>query len=184
LMGSREKLKVLWRKRAAGTASYLSGEGIVWPWLVIGATVAFAFLAAEALGLQHWVPLANWRLVFEAVAFLNLLVFVVRDVMFLQWCTLTRMKRPLFKGFLYLWLYYAAAGIVASVLALASKPTGGLILGLFTPWQLVAHEGAALPAMYPVYIGMVLQVAVTAFLLTAINRRLSRPAVLVATTAS
>jgi hypothetical protein len=184
LIGSREKLKVWWRKRAAGTARYLSGEGIVWPWLVIGAVVAFAFLAAEALGLQRWVPLANWRLGFEAVAFLNLLVFVVRDVMFLQWCTLTRMKRPLFKGFLYLWLYYAAAGIVASVLALASKTTGDLLLGLFTPWQLVAHEGATLSAMYPVYIGMLLQLAVTAFLLSAINRRLSHPAVLVAATAS
>ncbi len=184
LIGSREKLKVWWRKRAAGTASYLSGEGIVWPWLVIGAAVAFAFLVGEALGLQRSVPLSEWRLGFVSVAFLNFLVFVVRDVVFLQWCTLTRMKRPLFKGFLYLSLYYAAAGIVWSVLALASEPTGGLILGLFTPWQVIAHQSAGFSAMHAAYAGMALQVAVTALLLTAINRRLSRPAVLVAATAS
>jgi hypothetical protein len=184
LIGSREKLKVWWRKRAAGTASYLSGEGIVWPWLVIGAVVAYAFLVAEALGLQRSVPLSDWRLGFEAVAFLNFLVFVVRDVVFIQWSTLTRMKRPLFKGFLYLSLYYAAAGIVSSVLALASRTTGNLILGLFTPWQVITQGSAGFSAMHAAYVGMVLQVAVTALLLTAINRRLSRPPVLVAATAS
>ena len=184
LIGSREKLKVWWRNRAAGTASYLSGEGIVWPWLVIGAGVAFALLGAEALGLRGSVPLSGWHLGFEAVAFLNILVFVVRDVVFLQWCTLTHMKRPLFKGFLYLWLYYGAAAIVSSVTSLASHSTGELLLGLLAPWQALTQQSTSLSMMHASYVGMALQVALTAWLLVAISRRLSRPAVLVAATAS
>jgi ABC-type transport system involved in multi-copper enzyme maturation permease subunit len=184
LIGSREKLKVWWRKRAAGTEGYLSGEGIVWPWLVMGAVVAYALLAAEALGLMRSVPLASWQLGFEAVAFLNILVFVVRDVVFLQWCTLTHMKRPLFKGFLYLWLYYGAAGIIASVTGLASQTTQNVLLGLFTPWLALSQENARFSATHAAYLGIAFQVAVTALLLTAINRSLSRPPVLVAATAS
>ena len=175
LIGSREKLKVWWRNRVAGQESYLSGDGLVWPWLVFGALVAYAMLAAEALGVQRAVPLQNWGLEISGVVLLNILVFIIRDVLFLQWCTLTRLKRPVVKGFLFLWLYYAAAGIISSVCGLASRTAGSLVMGLLTPWQIMGLEDIGLAQAHPSYVGMALQVAVAVFLVTAITRRLSRP---------
>ncbi len=175
LIGSREKSKVWWRNRVAGRQGYLSGTGLVWPWLVIGALVAYAMLAAEALGVQRAVHLQNWRLGFSGVVLLDMLVFIVRDVLFLQWCTLTRLKRPLVKGFLFLSLYYFAAGVISSVIGLASQTAGSLVVGLLTPWQIMVLEDVGLAQAHPSYVGMGLQVAVSAFLVTVITRRLSRP---------
>jgi hypothetical protein len=184
LIGSRERLKVWWRKRLAGKERYFSGDGLVWPWLLIGALVAYVVLGAEALGLQHAVPLSSWRLGFWAVAFLNILVFIVRDVVFLQWCTLTRMKRPLLKGFLYLWLYYTAAGIVAMVMGVASRSAANVVSGLFTPWLILSQESMGLTDVHAAYVGMGLQAVVAAFMVTLIARRLSRPPVPAVATAS
>jgi hypothetical protein len=175
LIGSREKLKIWWRNWTTGHMVYLSTDGLVWPWPAIGAVVAYAFLAAEAFGMQRAIPLASWKLGMSAVIFLDFLVFIVRDVVFLQWCTLTRMKRPLLKGFLYLGLYYFAAGIVSSVISLASKAFGGLLIGLLTPWQMMGLEEVTFVSAHASYVGIALQVAVTFFMVTAITRRLSRP---------
>ena len=174
LIGSREKLKVWWRNMQAGHESFLARNGLVWPWLLIGALVAYAFLAAEALGLQRAVPVSSWRLGISAVIFFDLVVFVVRDITFLQWCTLTRMKRPLLKGFLYLWLYYVAVGIVTSVVGLASQSASALVAGLLTPWQIFGLESVGLASAHPSYVGMALQIAVTFLLITTTTRRLGR----------
>jgi hypothetical protein len=175
MIGSKEKLKIWWRRHQAGEAGNLAAGSLVWPWLIVGAVAAYALLAAEALGLRGAIELADWRLGWAALLLLNFLVFVVRDTLFLQWCTLTRLKRPLLKGFLFLWLYYAAAGIIGGVATMASTTAGNVVVGLLTPWQMLVSERAGLVEAHASYVGMGLQAVVAGFLVLVITRQLSRP---------
>ncbi len=185
MIGSKERLKVWWRQRLAGEVGYLSRDGFVWPWLAMGACVGYALLAGEAFGLSNDnISWREWDLGFSAVLFLNILIFIIRDITFLQWCALTRMKRPLFKGFLYLTLYYVAVAIVGSVMSLASETAGGSILGLFSPWQMMGAHETGLAHVQASYVGMALQAVFAAFLVTLIARRLSRPPVLIPATST
>ena len=134
MLSPREKLRVWWRKHAAGEETYLSESGPPWPWLIPAAVLAYLMLAAEALSLYRLFPVAQWHLGAAALAFLVFLVFTARDILFLQWAILTRMKRPIVKGFLYLWLYYTAAGIVASVLSIAGPAGGRFVSEVLTPY--------------------------------------------------
>ncbi|HET7840043.1 MAG TPA: hypothetical protein VFM21_00480, partial [Terriglobia bacterium] len=185
MIGSKERLKVWWRQRVAGEVGYLSRDGFVWPWLAIGAGVGYALLAGEALGLSsNKLSLHEWNLGFAALLFLDILIFIIRDITFLQWCAMTRMKRPIFKGFLYLTLYYVAVAIIGSVMSLASETAGGSVMGLFSPWQMMGAHETGLAHVQASYVGIALQAVFSAFLVTLIARRLSRPPVLVPATST
>jgi hypothetical protein len=174
VLTSREKLKVWWRKRSSGEESYWSEFGLPWPWLIPGAGIAYLFLLGEALGTLHVVPLSEWEVGKSALQLLIFLVFTTRDILFLQWCALTRMKRAVVKGFLFLWLYYAAAGTTAMVASLGSNVAGRYVVTLLTPYGLYqqAHPG---PKSAPdVYLGMALGIVVIFFILNAITKRLQK----------
>lgn len=173
-LAPQERLKVWWRRRMAGQDKYLSPDGLPWPWLAIAAVIAYAMLAAEAAGMRGAMPLSAWQLGNAAIQMLAFLVFITRDILFLQWCNLTHMKRPVFKGFLYLCLYYAAAGIIGAVVGTVSEAAAGFIFGLTMPFTALAWKSLA-PADVPgLYLGLVLQAGVAVFLLRPISRRLSR----------
>jgi hypothetical protein len=171
----QERLKVWWRRRMAGQDRYFSPNGLPWPWLAIAAAVAYVMLAAEASGMRSAAPLSTWQLGNAALRLFAFLVFVTRDILFLQWCNLTRMKRPIFKGFLYLCLYYAATGILSGVVGTVSEPASEFIFGLTMPFPALSWKSLA-PADAPgLYVGLVVQVVVVVLLLQLISRRLSRP---------
>lgn len=173
-LAPHERLKVWWRRRTAGREKYLSADGLPWPWVAIAAVVAYGMLAAEAAGLRSAVPIDDWRLGNTAIQMLAFLVFITRDILFLQWCNLTRMKRPVFKGFLYLCLYYAAAGILGAVVSSVSEGTGGFIFGLFTPFLTLSWRSLWPGDVPGLYLGLGLQVGAAIILLQLISRRLSR----------
>src|SRR4029077_14269739 len=88
--------------------SCFSGNGLQWPWLMISAVVSYLLLI---WGLFMWEGqlgfdrhLVGWG----AISLLIVLVFMTRDVLFIQWCKLTRLRSPLLKGVLFLCLYYAS----------------------------------------------------------------------------
>ena len=170
-----EKLKVWWRQRAAGEAPYFSPQGLPWPWLVPTAAIAYAFLLAEATGLSQTVPWRGWPLGVAGVQLLVFLVFTARDILFLQWCNLTHMKRPVMKGFLFLCLYYLAVGIVGVVVDAMNSRLSGYVLGL-TPYYAFNSLGVGWRAAPGVYVGLALQIPVIGLLLHFISARLARPA--------
>jgi hypothetical protein len=180
----REKLKVWWRKWAAGEESYLSERGLPWPWLVPGAVIALAMLAGEALGMTSVVPFSQWELGHASLQLLAFLVFVTRDVLFLQWCAVTRMRRPVMKGIFFLGLYYATVGVLIVVAAVASNSGAQYVTALLTPYGMAQREslvvgGAHFPIYTSVaYVGLVLQLAVIYLLWLAIRKRLQTPAVM------
>lgn len=172
-----EKLKVWWRKRTTGAEPYLSSDGLPWPWLVATALIAYAMLAAEAWGLRSSLALEQWQLGSAALQLFGFLVFTTRDILFLQWCSLTRMKRPVVKGLLYLGLYYTAAGIITAVVSIGSSSQSRFLLGLLTPFGLLDAGGIGLGNSPGFYLGVALQLGVIVLLLNAISRRLARPAI-------
>ena len=173
-----EKLKGWWRKRAAGEEPYLSGDGLPWPWMALAALAAYSLLVAQSVALRSVIPFEQWKLSAAAIQLLTFLIFTSRDILFLQWCNLTRMKRPLLKGFLYLLLYYTASGIIGGVAGLISPSVRATVLGLTTPFLVFHPKGIGWSASPGIYLGMVLQIAVIFLLLNAISRRLGRPAII------
>jgi hypothetical protein len=179
-----ERLKVWWRRRSAGEERYFSESGLPWPWLAATALVAYALLLAEAAGLRGAIPLARWHLGAAALELLTVLIFTTRDILFLQWCDLTHMKRPLVKGFLYLCLYYVSVSIIGGVISIGSDARGSLLFQLFTPFGIFSPEVAALGARPGLYIGMGLQLLIILGILKAIVDRLRAPATVTAASAA
>lgn len=173
-----EKLKMWWRRRQAGTASHLDADGLPWPWLLLAAVVGYALLFAVTPLLRSDLSFDAWGLPVAAVQLLSVLLFVTRDVLFLQWCVLTRSRRPIMMGVLYVALYYIAASIIAAVAGIGAGSLRATLFGLLTPFPF--EMTIRLPA---VYIGMLLQLGIIIWITTAIMRRLSRPAVAAAVAA-
>jgi methyl coenzyme M reductase beta subunit len=78
------------------------------------------------------------------------------------------------KGFLFLWLYYAAAGTIAAVTSLGSSAAGRHVTALLTPYGLYHRERAWLTTDLDIYLGMALGIVVSFFILMAIAKRLRR----------
>lgn len=180
-----ERLKVWWRHRERGEEGHFSESGLPWPWLIAVAVVAYVLFVAEAAGLRSVVGLDRWHLGRAAIQLLMLLIFAVRDVMFLQWCNLTRMKRPLVKGVLYLMLYYFAVLIVGVVVSATTSGESNLVFDVLTPYgPFLAAEGESARLSAATYVGMVVQLAFILLVLKAIFNRLGRPAIARAATAA
>jgi hypothetical protein len=168
----QEHLKTWWRKRLEKQATLLSEDGLPWPWLVISAVAAYAVLA---LGLFVW----RHELQFEAGIFwsaavqsLIVCVFVTRDVLFVQWCRLTRLRSPVIKGCLYLCLYYGASVIVAEVFGINSDARVQEVLAVLTPASIFSRSAYGDLLSGGVIFGLVLQLIAIVVLRRSIAARL------------
>ena len=168
MLPSHEDLRIWWRGRHAGQESYWSERGLAWPWLVLLALIAYGMLAAQA---SFWkgLPVDEWPLAKAGFEMAVLLIFITRDLLFMQYCYLTKMRRPLAGGILFLGLYYFAVFIL-SVTVDAVSPARVAYVYAFQPFYALI-DGANTSA---VMIGALLQVPVIAFLLWAISRVLSQ----------
>ncbi|MFB3920286.1 MAG: hypothetical protein ACE145_01110 [Terriglobia bacterium] len=169
-----EKLKIWSRKRSSGEEGYFSESGLPWPWIVASALIAYFLLAAEAFGMRSAVAIDRWQLGTAAVQLVVLLIFVSRDILFLQWCNITSMKRPLMGGILYLGLYYFAVSVISLVASLGSS--SAFVFQLFSPWGVFLEQSRSLLDAPGVWIGMGLQLFFVMVILKAISGRLRRPA--------
>jgi hypothetical protein len=169
----QERLKV-WR-RTAHKSGLFADDGLPWPWLGMSAVVAYALMVWGLLAWNHTLPLESFTLQASAIRLLLVLVFVTRDVLFLQWCMLTRLRQPVVKGVLFLALYYMAAAVLTGLAAVTSEQAARFMLALLTPVQVFDPEirGLAFPGI--TYAGFLLQIGVIGVILMAINSRLLRP---------
>ncbi len=184
MLTPHERLKVWWRRHAANEEGYFSESGLPWPWLVAAAAVAYGLLVAEAAGLVGTFNMGDWRLGRSAVQILVVLVFSIRDVLFLQWCNVTNMKRPLLKGLLYLSLYYIAVTIIAAVAEVADRSYGEKVAQLGTPFGALFEDNLSLQTAPLVYAGLAVQIPAAFLIIRAIHNRISRPAIAAAPTSA
>jgi hypothetical protein len=111
----------------------------------------------------------------SAIRLLIVLVFVTRDVLFLQWCMLTRLKQPVVKGFMLLCLYYAAAGVIAGLAGVSSHDAANTALALLTPVQVFDNDVKGLVFPAATYAGLILQMVAISVVIVAVDSRLKRP---------
>ena len=168
-----ERLKIWTRRREAREEGYLSEDGLPWPWMIVSAAMGFGMLVVQAVALSSTVPAPNFTLTYAGVAVLQLLAFTMRDILFLQWCKLTRMKSPVRKGVLLLLLYYFAATMVIVVAASVSEKEGLFAARVLTPMFYFEKKDAA-SAAAAMMTAVAVQGAVIAVLLGAIGTRLQR----------
>ena len=168
-------LKNWYRQNIAGLETYLSENGPPWPWLLMASVTGLALLMVYAFATTPIFPLEQWPLRHAAGTTLVGTVFILRDVLFLQLCALTRMKRAVVSGFLFLALYYFAVCIfIVTAISERYQETRTNLFALFTPFASFDSDfhvwGVASMA------GVAIQVAVAAVLLVLLNQRLARRA--------
>ena len=171
----QERLKVWQRQRATHESALFADDGLPWPWMGISAVVAYALMVWGLMAWNHALPVDMSTLQSSAIRLLLVLVFVTRDILFLQWCMLTRLRQPVMKGVLFLGLYYVAAAVLTGLAAVSSDAAARWMMALLTPVMVFDPEvkGLAFPAA--AYAGLALQTGVIGAVLVAISSRLQRP---------
>jgi hypothetical protein len=172
----QERLKVWSRNRQAGKASLFADEGMAWPWLALSAGIGYLMLL---WGMTSWsaaLPAPPGMLSAAFVQMMVPLIFVTRDILFVQWCRLTRMRQPVLKGILFIGLYYAAAAVFTVMAWTSSERNGERLLALLTPVGVFDSRIVGLHFPLSVYGGIALQGILAVAMLLAIQSRLQRPA--------
>jgi hypothetical protein len=130
LLRNRERLRRLLRRGGEAAANWLS---MSWPspHVLLGLALAgAASIVAVHKGRDPKQELDLGLVVFRT-GFLAL--WVVRDILFLQWMNLRRGRRQVVLGVLYLLIYYMCAGILFAALDLYDTARGSAIAGAFLP---------------------------------------------------
>jgi len=169
-----ERLKVWWRTRRGTFAE----EGLAWPWLAMSVVVGYGILVCGMFAWRHQVGFERRALTTGLLLYVVVGVYLTRDILFLQWCRLTRLRAPVLKGFLYVGLYYIAATVLVVALSVSSEARGRAVYALGTPIGAFyvgtsnsgVHESHLL---VQVAVGLAIQFAVIWALLSGIRSRLA-----------
>jgi ABC-2 type transport system permease protein len=175
-----ERLKVWWRERAEGRGGFFSADGLPWPWLVLSAAVAYTLMVWGQLAWRFALDFHASSLRTAGLQLAVVLVFVTRDILFIQWCTLTRLRQPVLKGILFLCLYYASAGVVVALCSISGESASMAALNVLTPtgvFQTTYGWGHYSGSLYG---GLALQAGLIGMILVAISHRLGRPSLVAA----
>jgi hypothetical protein len=152
--------------------SFSSGNGLQWPWLMISAIVSYLLLIWGMYMWKDQIGFDRHLMAWGAVSMFIVLAFITRDVLFIQWCKLTRLRSPLFKGVLFLCLYYASAAVLYSVMDVTSHIGATGLAHVLTPDAAFTYNSALIPAS--AIVGIIIQVMAIAYLISAIRSRIQR----------
>ena len=175
---SQERLKVWARTPGAYLAKLLSEDGPVWPWMVLSFAVGLLCLSAYVFGGELSQP--DWRLRKAAAILLLILIYACRDVLFMQWCTVTHMRRPVVKGAMLLIVYYVSAIVIAASTGAFSDAWAARLFALLMPFSAFTDHA---DIFYSIA-GAILQLLIIAVLLNGITQRLRRSASIAAARAA
>ncbi|MGA9473691.1 MAG: hypothetical protein WBV36_14590 [Terriglobales bacterium] len=174
MISPHDHLKIWWRQRS-GFESLLAEDSPPLPWLVVSATTAYILLMWGMFAWKNDVGFDARALLSGLLQSVTILIYVTRDILFLQWCRLTKMRAPVLKGFLYLALYYIAAVVLTVVFGAQDHYTRGqAVMALLTPagaFEIGPAKTATLPE---VVAGLVIQVAAIIFIMAATANKLKR----------
>ena len=108
---NRDRMRRILRAQGQTAISWID---LTWPtpFLFVTSLAACLMIFAGATYTRN--PLAEWSPAFAIFRLLFVIVWLLRDMQFLQWMMLRRGKRPLVMGVLYLSVFYACAWIVLS----------------------------------------------------------------------
>ncbi len=156
--------------------SSFSENGLQWPWLALSAAVSYFLLVWGLFAWGRVLGFSARTLEMAAVDLFIILIFVTRDVLFIQWCKMTRLRAPLIKGLLYLGLYYASVAVLSAVITVSSERAATATAYVLTPAAAFNPENTLLPLS--ALCGIVVQLMAIAFLIASIRGRLQRTALI------
>jgi hypothetical protein len=174
MMSPATQFKAWWRDWKAGRASYFTESGPVLPWLIAAALPGIICFGAYALSSSALGPMANWPFQHTGYILLVFLVFQVRDIMFLQLCLLTKMKRPVVAGMFFVLLYYFTTCIMAVTVAVKDQEISRSVFELLTPFGCLSEKSNLL-SPYAI-VGLAIQLGICGLLIMVNNQRLARKA--------
>jgi hypothetical protein len=161
--------------------SSFAEHSLAWPWLLISALASYFLLLWGLFAWQHVLEFSGRVLLTAAISLFVVLIFVTRDVLFIQWCKLTRLRAPLIKGVLYLGLYYSAVIVFCVALAVQSGKSSDAAANVLAPAAAFHHgtsvlNGTLLSGILDLSVvsGIVVQLMVIGFLISSIRRRTER----------
>jgi hypothetical protein len=163
------------------TRSFFSGNGLQWPWLMISAVVSYLLLIWGLFMWERQLGFDRHLVERGAVSLIIVLVFITRDVLFMQWCKLTRLRSPLVKGVLFLGLYYAAVAVLFTVIDVTSHGAALALANALTPVAAFNYSSSLLAPS--ALAGIVIQLFAIAFLISAIRGRVQQTELVPATAA-
>ena len=108
---NRDRMRRILRAQGQAAISWIE---LTWPtpFLFVMSLAACLMIFAGATYTRN--PQAEWSPAFAIFRLLFVIVWLLRDMQFLQWMMLRRGKRPLVMGVLYLSVFYACVWIVLS----------------------------------------------------------------------
>ena len=168
-------MKIWWRERH-GFESLLAEDSPPLPWLVVSAATAYILLMWGMFAWKNDVGFEAHALLSGLLQSVTILIFVSRDILFLQFFRLTKMRAPLLKGFLYLALYYIAAAVLSAVFGAGPNHStrAQTVLALLTPTEAFEIGPQRTSVLSAVVAGLVIQVAAIIAIMSATARKLSR----------
>ena len=174
LVTPAESLKAWSRRYVASQERYVSEIGPPWPWLILVAGLAYGLFLVAVFMLRRRAPLGEWPLTATAIEAMVLLAFGLRDVLFIQWCRLTRLRKPITAAVLLVALYYLAVAVVAAATWLRSPDLYETVLGLTPIPALLAATHGVQPSP-AIWVGAAMQLVLAVLLLRSISNRVRRP---------
>jgi hypothetical protein len=172
-----ERLKV-WFRMKYGTRSLFAQNGLAWPWLALSVVIAYLMLIWGMLAWKEYVRFERSALLTGLLLYVVVGFFVVRDILFLQWCRLMRLRAPVLKGLLYVGLYYLAITILGAVMSIFSEMKSRALFALMTPFGAfyLGTVGIGVPERHlvaEVVVGLAIQFALIWTILAGIRARLT-----------
>lgn len=118
-------------RRQMRRSGEMAPDGLASAWPAPYILIGIAVIGLLGSGMYASNPVKgawNWPLALFRILFLGL--WISRDVLYLQWVNLTRIKRPLMMGFVYLLVFYMCSTIL---LAVFSRPGNHWLAGALLP---------------------------------------------------
>lgn len=140
LLRNREQVRRRIQALGAGAASLWSS---VWPapYLLAGVFVVGIALVELIEGYRRPAPQGwNWPLAIFIVAICAL--WLIRDVLYLQWMGLRRTRRPLVSALLYLIVFYVCTSIVFGVTSVLSRAASAPYAAILIPSPIFSLNAA------------------------------------------
>ncbi|HEV8383512.1 MAG TPA: hypothetical protein VGQ11_01480 [Candidatus Acidoferrales bacterium] len=130
LLRNRDRARRRLRELGAAASSWFAA---LWPLPYVFAGMVLVGIAAVAMVHGHRNPKSEWDFALAFFRMLFIALWLARDLLYLQWMNLTRIKRPLTMGFLYLIVFYVCTAILFAALGLYNTPRGNAITAFFAP---------------------------------------------------
>jgi hypothetical protein len=151
LLRNRERVRRRVRAMGESAAGWWAG---VWPAPYVFGGVVLTGLAIVELIRIYRQPGEDWDIASALFEVAFCAVWIARDVLYLQWMSLRRTRRPLMAGFLFLIVFYVCAGISFSTAAKVMSERSIALSALVAPSQLLPRIVSWWPANKVLLIGI------------------------------